>query len=457
MTLEQPRKPRRSTKVLLWLAAGVLFAVAILRSHLHDAGFGRLYADQTYHHQALRALNQIAAQGADVSEVLETTKHVRAGDAQGWYEAWTALGNRNLERAMATHDRMSRGQALLRAHTYYLRAEFFLPPDDPERPDSFARNKKAFYDGLNTLGVAYEKISIPYGSYHLNAVFYPASQPEHSATSAYANMDMPLIAFCGGSDTTVEELYFFLVAAAHARGYPVLTFEGPGQGSVLREQGLRLTPEWEKPTSAVLDAYLATHARPSKIVFVGLSLGGYLAARAAAFDHRIDGVVAYDVFFDGGAVARRNVPMAAFALRRIGLESLVGVFAAVKARFDPASASGLNIAGWILGKSKPLDIVDGLSVYSLGDVADRIQQDVLIFAGAEDQFVPVEQVEQYKRALVNARSVTAKVYDEASGGSEHSQLGAPTLWQADFFDWLEEKFGGSVNRRDIAAPEAPTP
>ena len=44
--------------------------------------------------------------------------------------------------------------------------------------------------------------------------------------------------------------------------------------------------------------------------------------------------------------------------------------------------------------------------------------------------------------MVSVRcSITTKVYDRASGGQEHSQLGAPTLWQADFFDWIEEKFG----------------
>ncbi len=84
------------------------------------------------------------------------------------------------------------------------------------------------------------------------------------------------------------ERYFFLVTAARARGYPILCYEGPGQGSVLREQGVPMTPEWERPTSALLDAFLATHMKPSRIALLGLSLGGYLAPRAAAFDERID-------------------------------------------------------------------------------------------------------------------------------------------------------------------------
>jgi len=413
------------------IAIATLVLVAVVHPPEEDVGRGRLFLDQTYHHQALRALNDVVAHGADVSEVLEATKHIRAGDAQGWYTAWTALGDRNLARAHTTRDPESRGEALLRASSYYSRAEFFLPPDDPKRAPSFERSTQAFYAGLGILGVEYEKVRVPYGEHHLNALFYPAPSPRVS----------PLLVFCGGYDSTLEELYFFLVAAARSRGYSVLTFEGPGQGSVLREQGLPLTHEWEKPTSAVLDAYIAGHPRPSKMVIVGLSLGGYLAARAAAFEPRLDGVVSYDVFFDGGAVAKRDVPGVAYTLRDLGLERVVDFLARVRGRFNPGVAWGLSNGRWALGASSALGVVDALSAYSLRGVADRIQQDVLVFAGEDDQFIPVEQVEQYRAALVRARSVTTKVYDRASGGAEHSQLGAPTLWQADLFDWLAEKFG----------------
>jgi alpha-beta hydrolase superfamily lysophospholipase len=367
--------------------------------------------------------------GADTSEVLEATSHVESGDAQGWFSAWTALGERNLARASELRDPTSRGRALLRAHTYFLRAEFFLPADDPKRPASYARNTKAFYEGLDALGVGYEKLSVPYGEHHLNAVHYPALGSPQST----------LIVFCGGSDTTVEELYFFLAAAARERGYPTLTFEGPGQGEVTREQGLHMTTEWEKPTTAVLDAYLASHPKPSKIVMVGLSLGGYLASRAAAFEPRIDGVVAYDVFYDGRAVAQRNVPAIAAAMRSAGLDGLVNSLARVRARFDTASGTSLIVGELMFGKGDPVSMVDKLSAYSLADVAPRIRQDVLLFAGEDDQFIPLDQIGQFQRALVNARSVTAKTYDRASGGAEHSQLGASTLWQADLFEWLRDR------------------
>jgi len=270
---------------------------------------------------------------------------------------------------------------------------------------------------------------VPYGENTLNAIYYPAPEPIRA----------PLIMFCGGYDSIVEELYFFLVASARKRGYAVLTYEGPGQGAALREQGLRFTHEWEKPTSAVLDAYLAAHARPEKIVLIGLSMGGYLAPRAAAFESRIDGVVSYDIMFNLQGV--HDIPKSAVTLIRLGLGKLVVKVADVMALLKPGLRWGLSNASWTMGANGFVEMVDTFGKYTLAGVAQNIRQDVLILAGAEDQFVPVEQVEQYKKALVNARSVTAKVYDTITGGHEHSQLGASTLWQADFFDWMQEKFG----------------
>src|SRR5579862_3219640 len=128
-----------------------------------DVGTGRFFKNQTYHHAVMRPLNHVAAGGADISEILQLTTRVRAGDEQGWYREWTDLGDHNVARGKATNDRLSRGEAFLRAHTYYARAEFYLPPDDPKRPESFNRNRRMFYEGLDTLGIAYERISVPYG------------------------------------------------------------------------------------------------------------------------------------------------------------------------------------------------------------------------------------------------------------------------------------------------------
>jgi len=80
------------------------------------------------------------------------------------------------------------------------------------------------------------------------------------------------------------------------------------------------------------------------------------------------------------------------------------------------------------------------AAYTLAAVADRIRQDVLILAGTEDHFVPIDQTADFEKALVNARSVTTRIFDGASGGAGHCQPGDLTGYHAAVFDWLLDKF-----------------
>ena len=421
------------------------------RISARQRGQRRYFRDQAFHFQTLRALNNIRADGADTAEVLTTIGQIREGDVQGWYSAWTATAERVLERAGRTGDARSRGQAQLRAHNYLRTAEFFLPPTDPKRPTTSVRNVEAFEAGLDALGVERERTRIPYGQHHLNAIFYPGEVGARTA---------PLLVLCGGFDSTLEELYFVLVPAAHERGFAVLTFEGPGQGAVLREQQLTFTPEWEHPTTAVLDAHFASHPQQAKTVLIGMSMGGYLAPRAAAFDRRIDGVVAFDVLFDFGTIARQNMPSLGWWLHARHADALLEALIAIKARFSPGFAWSVANAQWVLGTASAMESVEVLGSYTLAPVAGLFKADLLILAGADDHFIPASQAADFARALTSARSVQLIVYDAASGGAEHCQMGAQSLWHADLFDWIARiGHGPDLERAGscAAVPMASTP
>ena len=225
--------------------------------------------------------------------------------------------------------------------------------------------------------------------------------------------------------------------AAHARGFSVLTFEGPGQGAVLREQRLTSTPGWEVPTAAVLDAHFAAYPRQAKTILIGMSMGGYLASRVAAFDSRIDGVVAFDVLFDFGAVARSTIPPLGLWLHARHADTLLNILIAATARFSPGFAWSIANGQWVLGTTSAMETLQVLDGYSLAPVAGRITADVLILAGADDHFIPVTQAANFAGSLTAARSVRTIIYDRESGGAEHCQMGAQSLWHADLFDWVE--------------------
>lgn len=418
--------------VLLWVVAlgayvreGARFGLVATTGR--QLGERRFFHDQAFHFQTLRALNNVRSDGAETGEVLEIIANIRQGDTASWYHAWEAAARCIILQAARIADARSRGQSLLRAHNYLRTAEFFLAPSDPKRASTFRRNVDAFEAGLDAMQVQRERTRIPYGQHYLNAIFYPGpagAEPQQ------------LLVLCGGFDSTLEELYFVLVPEAHDRGFDVLTFEGPGQGAVLREQKLTCTSEWELPTKAVLDAHFARHPPRGKTIMIGMSMGGYLAPRAAAFDRRIDGVVAYDVLYDFGAVARATVPAFALWLRARRWDALLSALIAAKIRLSTGFAWSVANGQWVLGTAGAMETLDALDSYTLALVAGRIRSDVLILVGADDHFIPTGQAESFARALTTARSVRTIIYERGSGGSAHCQMGAQSLWHADLFDWI---------------------
>ena len=257
-------------------------------------GVGRFFVTENFQFQTLRALTEIASGSADLNEVLETVKTIVDGDVQSWYQGWAALADRTLTLAERTRDPLSKGNAYLRAHNYLRVAAFLLPPYDPKRPTTWRTSLARFDRALEVLGVRCERINVPYLAGKLRAHYFPGRPGAERK---------PLIMLVGGYDSTLEELYPMLGRAALERGYSVLAYEGPGQGQALRD-GFKFTPDWENPNGAVLDTFLGAHNLPQRIVLVGMGMGGYFAPRAAAYDKRIDGVVAWDTCFDFGRDGR---------------------------------------------------------------------------------------------------------------------------------------------------------
>ena len=68
-------------------------------------------------------------------------------------------------------------------------------------------------------------------------------------------------------------------------------YKRQGQGTALNN-GLKFIVNWEKPTSYVLDYFQLDH-----VSLMGISWGGYFVMRAAAYEKRIEKVIAFDIFY----------------------------------------------------------------------------------------------------------------------------------------------------------------
>jgi len=95
----------------------------------------------------------------------------------------------------------------------------------------------------------------------------------------------PVVAMCMGLDSAKEEMDSY-EALFLARGLATLSFDGPGQGE--SEYDFATRGDYEVAVKAVVDwLEQRTDIDGGKIGLWGVSLGGYYAPRAAAFENRI--------------------------------------------------------------------------------------------------------------------------------------------------------------------------
>ena len=326
---------------------------------------------------------------------------------------------------LALAERASQQGHVLRAGFYCRSAEFFMRADDPERKSARERFLEAVRS-VYGLGQA-ERYAVPYADGRLKG-FLPACRfkpPRAKGT----------IVFFGGFDSYIEELTSAFVYLRDA-GYDVIAFEGPGQGGALNEAGLPITAEWHKPVSAVLDYF-----EVERVALVGLSLGGCLVLRAAASEPRVERVVAYDVLTSLLDVNLRQTNALLRALLKVllGLRAarLVNWMVSRVARRSPVVEWGIQQGMHVTGTSSAFEFLQSVKQFQTADVSASIRQDVLLLAGSEDHYVPVEQWHHQIRMLKNARSITARLFTRSESAENHCQVGNYGLALRTIVNWLD--------------------
>jgi pimeloyl-ACP methyl ester carboxylesterase len=300
----------------------------------------------------------------------------------------------------------------------YRAAEFFLDPQDDKKLPLYEKFHDLFYRAFADGNL--KRYEIPYATGYLPAITLEGEQAGEKGT---------LLAH-GGFDSFIEEFYALWAFFARA-GYRVVAFEGPGQGGALRKYGLPFDQNWEKPTAAVMDYFNLREA-----ALLGISMGGYWGLRAAAFEKRISRVISFPPLYDwlelAGPMARR---MLDWLMRRPRMMNFV-------MRLEmPRSKEGFTVrqALFITKKQEPIDAAHFL----LGMNRDHlnsamVEQDVLLLVGENDAFQPPKLLHKQAQALVNARSVTTRIFTKEEQADQHCQMGNLPLALNVMLDWLEE-------------------
>ncbi len=363
-------------------------------------------------------LNRLAGLGGgDLDEIREAA--ARIDDLADWKREFLALGDRAL-----AEGRLRQAGAYLRA------AEFHMSPGDPDKAVAYERQAKLFEDiyadDLTTGRLRREEVS--YAEGHLPA--WCVAVPDGEASRG-------TIVLHGGFDSYAEELYP-LARASAAEGYETVLFEGPGQGSVMRRQGIHFTTEWERPVRALLD-----HFHLDDVTLVGLSLGGYLAPRAAAFEPRVRRVVAFGVMWDFFEVLLSKLPPPARLLQRsllaVGADGVVDRLVRLRMRQDPFTRWAIEHGTYVFGVERPSQYIAAVRGFTTREISSQITQDFLLLTGNADHYIPLQHFHAQARALENVRSFTGRIFGAEESAQTHCQVGNVGLALRVILDWIAER------------------
>ncbi|MCC7666761.1 alpha/beta fold hydrolase [Liquorilactobacillus satsumensis] len=326
----------------------------------------------------------------DVAEIVGQLK-----DTETWYQAW-------LEKAQ---EREEKGDWEI-ASTYYQAAEFYLGLDDPRSKTIYDKYRETFYKGYHDF--KYEQFKVPYEQSYL---------PVTKLINPGAKKDLLLFA---GYDSYMEEM---VKMSKYLKGidYNIYVLDGPGQGTALRN-GLKLIHNWEKPISTIINYF-----EMKNVSVIGMSLGGYLVMRAAAFDKRITKIAAFDIFYSFMDALRLRLPYQTMTkieqmLKKNEREKL-------NALFQKMMSVNLDL-NWKINKGientgvrDPFTLLKEFQKYNVKSILPFINQDVLLLVGEDDQYVPSTRLPEIEEGLINAGKVKTVIFTKETGGEQHCQAG----------------------------------
>jgi len=391
-----------------------------------------VFKDDLFDAQWLRTAGHSSSGGAEIGECLAAASQIRELDAESWFTAWNALAERLLaqaEASQASGRSVSAREAYLRASNYLRTAYTFLigAPIDPRVVAAYRRQRAAFEAAAALMRPAPERIEIPYAGQHLHGYLLRAADDA---------VPRPTLIITGGYDSTAEEAYFFTAAAASARGYTCIVYDGPGQGAALIERQLVFRPDWEAVVGPVVDyARSQPVVDREKIALLGVSFGGYLAPRAASAEPRLAACIAdpgeYSLLDEfktrmPGPVARQlpnGHPVVLALMDRV-----------LRRRMRHLTAGwGLRRGLWTHGLRTPLEYVRLTAQYSLEGRAERIRCPTLICCAERDEIGVTARV-LYERLTCEKAFIA---FAAGEGAGAHCEAGARSLFNQRALDWLD--------------------
>ncbi|MFC1491239.1 alpha/beta hydrolase family protein [Nitrospinota bacterium] len=361
-------------------------------------------------------LNLAPMGGSTLWEVDQVGKRLKdkLGDKAAWIEEWDRMADYVLHFAEKEEEKghtLTAARAFVRSSVYRYASERQIHPDDPRKEAAYRKVTAHFERGMHTLAPGFERVEVPYEEGPLPAFWLP---PLNGGGNA------PAVVFFDGLDASKESTVLWGLALRE-RGIGVLCVDGPGQGEALRLNKIPSRHDYEVPATAAYDYIFARpDVDPERIGLMAMSMGGYYAPRAAAFEHRYCACLTWGAHFDFHEV---------WVERRRELES-----------GGTVTASSIWQLPWVMGCSDIDSALEKAKAYNLEGVAQKIRMPICITNGRDDRIVSSEMAYRLYETCGSPEK-ELKIFTPEDGGSQHcvfDNLPMVSNWIA---DWWMDRFG----------------
>jgi len=387
------------------------------------------FRDQEMNFTVLRALLGVHSDGATIGECLAVVQNTRNGDIEGFVGQWIRISEHcanRAEEALAHHDRVRAREFFFRAANFAKSAMVILNPLDRRHRLYWQTSLDLFLKAGALLELPLEQLPVDFEGEILPCFFLPAAKGRKS----------PVVVIVTGGEGCAVENYFWAGAYALKNGYSVLLYEGPGNIATMHTNGLLQRPDSEVPIGRVLDHLLA---RPdvddARVALLGLSFGGYLVARAAAFDKRIKAVIPDSPLRNIHRMLKSVLPSFTFSLPNFLMEF-------VKNHLMPYSdRATLDLLLWEGGVATFREGVERLKPFSIEGIEHQITCPTLALTGDGEGTQFVAQAREFL-ANIGATEKVIREFHNSEGAGSHCQADNSFLMNQEVIAWLNHVFSG---------------
>lgn len=224
---------------------------------------------------------RFVANGVPLGDVEDIAENIDRWDE--WCKAWSARAavHEKLGRtAKEEHCSLSCSEHYTRAALCYHFGKFLFVHRLDEMYEAHRKAVSCWQRALRDATVPGERIEVPFGGSNLAGILRRPSGIRRP----------PIVLMVMGLDSAKEEMGRYEMGFL-SRGLATLSFDGPGQGEA--EYSLAIRPDYETAVSAMVEWLRCRQdVDADRVGLWGVSLGGYYAARAAAFEKHIKACVA---------------------------------------------------------------------------------------------------------------------------------------------------------------------